>query len=128
VSVTHGINVQGCRNRLLGFAGGEGGAGNWVIIDWGGPNETYVDELAMNYESRPGELILYQSGGGGGWGPAVERDPVAVLTDVLNEFVSVEGARASYGVVIDPETMQVLEAETAELRGQMRSGEPTVAA
>ena len=38
VSVTHGINVQGCRNRLLGFAGGEGGAGNWVIIDWGGPN------------------------------------------------------------------------------------------
>jgi N-methylhydantoinase B len=122
VSVTHGINVQGCRNTLQGFAGGEGGAGNWVIVDWGGPEETLVDEVAFNYESRPGELILFQSGGGGGWGPALERDPAAVLTDVRNEFVSVDGARTAYGVVIDPAAMQVLEAETAQLRQELRAG------
>ena len=38
--------------------------------------------------------------GGGGYGPPFERDPQAVLDDVVNGYVSVEAAEASYGVVI----------------------------
>jgi N-methylhydantoinase B len=116
VSVTHGINIQGCRNTLQGFVGGESGAGNWAVTDWGGPRETLVDEVAINYLSEPHELILYQSGGGGGWGPALEREPEAVRLDVLNELVSLDAARERYGVVLDPATLEVRVEETAALR------------
>jgi N-methylhydantoinase B len=43
---------------------------------------------------------MYDYGGGGGWGDPFERDPQAVLDDVLDEYVSVEGARRDYGVVL----------------------------
>ena len=77
-------------------------------------------ELAFNYESKPGELILYQSGGGGGWGPAIERDPAAVLDDVINELVTIEAAEQRYGVVIDGTRMVVRQDETERLRAQIR--------
>jgi N-methylhydantoinase B len=38
--------------------------------------------------------------GGGGYGDPFERDPRAVLDDVLNGYVSLEAARREYGVVI----------------------------
>jgi len=119
VTVTHGINIQGCRNTLQGFAGGGSGAGNWAITDWGGLRETRVDELAMNYVSGPGELILYQSGGGGGWGPAHDREPEAVRQDVLNELVSIDGAREHYGVVLNEQTLEILQQETEKLRQRL---------
>jgi N-methylhydantoinase B len=43
---------------------------------------------------------MYDYGGGGGWGDALARDPAAVLDDVLDEYVSVEGAARDYGVVL----------------------------
>ncbi|MGW4203291.1 hydantoinase B/oxoprolinase family protein [Streptomyces sp. NPDC004726] len=124
-TATHSIFVQGHRNALMGWAGAGSGAGNYVILDQGGPNERLVTELAFSYESVPGEIIFAQSGGGGAWGPPLERDPAAVLDDVRNELVSVERARKTYGVVIDPSRMTVLEQETAVLRDAMR-GAPEV--
>ncbi|MBS1878799.1 MAG: hydantoinase B/oxoprolinase family protein [Actinobacteria bacterium] len=117
--VTHVINIQGHRHPLQGFAGGSDGAGNWAIVDWQGSGEQLIDEVAINYESQPGELILYQSGGGGAWGPALERDPAAVLRDVLDELVTVAAAAEHYGVVIDPERLVVLTEETAAMRAEM---------
>ena len=43
---------------------------------------------------------MYDYGGGGGWGDPLDRDPQAVLDDVLDEYVSVEGATRDYGVVL----------------------------
>ena len=43
---------------------------------------------------------MFDYGGGGGWGDPLDRDPQAVLDDVLDEYVSVEGARRDYGVVL----------------------------
>jgi N-methylhydantoinase B len=119
VTVTHGISIQGHRHPLQGFAGGDGGAGNWVVLDPGGPNEQLVTEMVFQYDSPPGELILYQSGGGGAWGPALEREPEAVLDDFINELVSIERARADYGVVIDPDRIAVDEAATQALRSEL---------
>ncbi len=39
--------------------------------------------------------------GGGGYGPASERDPALVLEDVRNGYVSPERARIDYGVAVD---------------------------
>ena len=40
--------------------------------------------------------------GGGGYGPAAERDPRHVLDDVLAGYIDVEAALRDYGVVVDP--------------------------
>ena len=38
--------------------------------------------------------VIVRTGGGGGWGDPLERDPERVRADVLEEFVSPEAARA----------------------------------
>jgi len=43
---------------------------------------------------------MYDYGGGGGWGDPLDRDPQAVLDDVLDEYVSVGAATREYGVVL----------------------------
>jgi N-methylhydantoinase B len=60
--------------------------------------------------------------GGGGYGPPWRRDPARVLADVRDGYVSLERARADYGVAIDPQRMIVLEDETAALRAGLRGG------
>jgi N-methylhydantoinase B len=72
-----------------------------------------------------GERIMYDYGGGGGWGDALDRDPQAVLDDVLDEYVSVEGAARDYGVVLTGTladlTLAVDETATDALRRDRRS-------
>jgi N-methylhydantoinase B len=67
----------------------------------------------------PGATVRVETAGGGGWGSALERDPAAVLEDVLDEFITLEAARADYGVAINEKTMQVDMAATAALRARL---------
>ena len=48
-----------------------------------------------------GDLISIRSGGGGGYGSPLERDPQAVLRDVLDGYVTLEAAESEYGVKVD---------------------------
>ena len=41
--------------------------------------------------------------GGGGYGAALEREPARVREDVLDGFVTREGAQRDYAVVLDDE-------------------------
>jgi N-methylhydantoinase B len=119
-AVNNHIYVQASRHPSQGFAGGRPGAGNWCILDHQGPSERMVRDLAFGYVQKPGEVLLAQGGGGGGWGDPLERDPAMVLRDVLDEWVSLEGARRDYGVVITPTTHQVDPQGTAALRARLR--------
>jgi hypothetical protein len=47
-----------------------------------------------------------------------------VLRDVVEDYVSLDGARRDYGVVIDPRTMTVDAAATAAARAAMRQPGP----
>ena len=61
--------------------------------------------------------------GGGGYGDPLTREPERVLSDVKNEYVSVNAAKESYGVVISgtrPEDLKVDESATKQLRDEMR--------
>src|SRR6185503_7486165 len=49
-----------------------------------------------------GDTIVYDYGGGGGWGDPLDRDPQAVLDDVLDEYVSLGGAERDYGRPAEP--------------------------
>jgi N-methylhydantoinase B len=48
----------------------------------------------------PGARVQLNPPGGGGYGDPFQRQPEAVLDDVVNGYVSVEGAARDYGVVV----------------------------
>jgi N-methylhydantoinase B len=71
----------------------------------------------------PGDIILIQGPGAGGYGDPLERPVDSVLDDVRCGLVSVENARLEYGVVID--TAGALdEAATSRLRGDQSRRRP----
>jgi N-methylhydantoinase B len=67
------------------------------------------------------DAFHHDGAGGGGYGRAFERDPPLVLEDVLDEKVSVAGARRDYGVAIDEVALAIDHAETERLRAGERA-------
>lgn len=73
-------------------------SGAWLIGTDG--ERRYLGAAVSGVPMRSGETVWRPSAGGGGVGDPLERDPAAVLEDVLDEFVSVERAAKDYGVVV----------------------------
>ena len=73
----------------------------------------------MLYQLRSGDKSIDYVMGGAGVGNPLERDIDAVRDDVRDELVSVESAKNDYGVIIDPETLNVNLEATKKLRNQM---------
>ncbi len=70
-----------------------------------------------------GAVVRVLNAAGGGWGNPWQRDPVAVLRDVRDEYVTIEGALRDYGVAIigdvaHPEGLTIDPDATARLRGE----------
>lgn len=63
-----------------------------------------------------GDVFVARTPGGGGYGNPSERDPEAVLKDVLNGLVSLSSAREDYTVVINSETKKIDWKATKKLR------------
>jgi N-methylhydantoinase B len=68
---------------------------------------------------EPGDQLIYQTAGGGGWGDPLQREAEKVRSDVVRELVSADKARREYGVVLDPDTRQVDQDATRQLREQL---------
>ena len=68
-----------------------------------------------------GSAVEFTPAGGGGYGDPLERDPKRVLEDVLDDYVSIKGAREDYGVVINPETLEIDHEATKKLKGNIRN-------
>ena len=73
---------------------------------------------------KKGDLLLYNTWGGGGVGDPLTREPERVLADVEAGLVSLEGARENYGVVITNDGVD--EAATASLRSDMAHNRPDI--
>ena len=83
-----------------GLDGGEPGAPSAnVIVSNGEERELPTMPMEASLLER-GDGFTHVSAGGGGFGDPFERDPAAVLEDVLDEKVSFAAARERYGVVI----------------------------
>jgi N-methylhydantoinase B len=103
-----------------GIAGGKNGAGSRNYMR--GPGEAaYVAMDPVRTLAAPRSSVMVSTGGGGGWGDPLDRDPQRVRFDVVEEFISLQAARDDYGVVIDPTSMQVDETATRVLRARMRT-------
>jgi N-methylhydantoinase B len=64
---------------------------------------------------------IVRTGGGGGWGDPLERDPQAVRSDVREELVSRDAAFMHYGVVLRDD-LTLDESATQQRRDRLRSG------
>lgn len=65
---------------------------------------------------QPGDILHFNTWGGGGWGDPLQRDPALVLADVQRGLVTETGARR-YGVVIARGQLDAT--ATERLRGEM---------
>jgi len=69
---------------------------------------------------HPGDQLWEYIAGGAGYGDPLEREPAAVLGDVLDGKVSASQAGEAYGVVLTPDGTAVDDVQTKELRARRR--------
>src|SRR6266851_5236846 len=84
--------AKGVRGGLLGTAA----SAHEIAADG---SERQVEAIGDSL-LQPGEWIRGVEAGGGGYGDPLERDPEAVLTDVLERWVSAKAAHDVYGVAL----------------------------
>ncbi|WP_371400598.1 hydantoinase B/oxoprolinase family protein [Kribbella sp. NBC_00662] len=106
--------VYKTKTKPWAIDGGHEGDNNHIILNPG--TEREVVQGGSYNRLQAGEVLVNNTGGGGGYGDPLERDPARVATDVRNGFVSVTAAEREYGVVVDPSTFEVDEVATARLR------------
>jgi N-methylhydantoinase B len=101
-----------------GLFGGRGAVPPTVIINPGRSDERHllkINALAL----QQGDVILTQTGGGGGFGAPWERDPARVLADVVDGYVTRAAAERDYGVVL-ADDHAIDEARTNARRAELR--------
>ncbi|MGH6990120.1 MAG: hydantoinase B/oxoprolinase family protein [Stellaceae bacterium] len=119
--VTINMQIDRVHCAPWGLAGGGPGAGNQVKLRLDGKEVTGLPNAkVLTQRLKPGDAWTMLSGGGGGFGPAIEREPERVADDVAQGYVSREAARGLYGVVLD-EAGDVDYAETERRRAEMRT-------
>jgi N-methylhydantoinase B len=102
-----------------GVLGGQVGMRSTKRIVRTDGTEEWLPSKCEGIKVKVGDLLYFNTWGGGGWGDPLERDPTLVLADVNRNLASAEGAR-DYGVVITGGAVD--EAATTAQREQMRSG------
>ena len=107
-----------------GLSGGGAGTCNRVSIFSVGAAPESCGKVAAR-KLREGDVVRLATGGGGGFGPAIDRDPQHVAADVRNELVTIKQAQQLYAVVVDSETLQVDQESTAALRKKQKRTQKT---
>ena len=104
-----------------GSFGGQDGLNASTIVNPGEPDEEHWPSKFTGLPFKAGNVIQITVPSSGGFGNPLERDPELVLSDVLDDFTTLELAERDYAVVIDAGTMTVDAAATDALRAE-RSG------
>jgi N-methylhydantoinase B len=97
-----------------GLFGGKPGAKAKFLINGARGNPYGLTQL------NPGDVMILDTPGGGGYGNPLDRDPEMIERDVVEGYVSPERAKEDYGVIINPETMKVDEEATKNLRNNLK--------
>ncbi len=113
-STTFTILADRDRAGPWGLFGGEPGLRASYVLNPGTASERTLSSK-VTLELEPGDVVSYRTCGGGGYGPAWEREPERVAKDVREGKVSPARARDVYRVGLDARG-QVDPIETARLR------------
>ena len=120
------VTIHGDREKFgpHGLGGGTNGGGSKLRLNAGNPKEK---NLGMSCTAEPvvaGDRIYFESSGGGAYGDRLERDPQAVVEDVMDRYCTLKCARDIYGVaikVIDEEALdyRIDWEETKKLKAEL---------
>jgi N-methylhydantoinase B len=85
----------------FGVCGGDSGARNrfWVRRGDTPVSPSPLPGKVSSFPIEPGDVLLMESSGGGGFGDPLDRDVAMVAADVAEGYVSPAAAEATYGIV-----------------------------
>ena len=110
-----GIHDERWLTYPWGVLGGETGLRSTKRLLRTDGSEEWLPAKAESIKVKVGDLLYFNTWGGGGWGDPYSRDPQLVLADVQRGLVSVAGAQR-YGVVIKKDAVD--SKATKKLRAQ----------
>jgi N-methylhydantoinase B len=113
-SGTFQIRADRSRYAAYGLAGGASGSPSRTILNPGDNEQELPPKTTLHVEH--GDELRHELAGAGGYGNPLERDPMAVLADVLDEKITPHHARTAYGVALSADGSRVDKSETARLR------------
>ena len=110
-----------------GVLGGEVGMRSTKLLIRTDGTQENLPSKCEGIKVKAGDLLHFNTWGGGGWGDPYARDPELILADVNRDLVSVKGAER-YGVVIKDGAVDVAATETMreKLRAERGDDIPTV--
>jgi N-methylhydantoinase B len=79
---------DGVRYGACGILAGADGLPHRYMLYSGNQDPRPIKTKETGLTIRPGDRLVLESGGGGGWGDPKKRDPAAIATDVENGFVN----------------------------------------
>ncbi|MEM7540851.1 MAG: hydantoinase B/oxoprolinase family protein [Pseudomonadota bacterium] len=101
-----------------GVNGGAPGGRSQKILKRADGSQSLIESKCDRIEVDEGDLLLFDTWGGGGWGDPLERPISDVVADVHRGLVTVAGAQ-NYGVIIKGDG-SADEAASVELRQDMK--------
>ncbi len=120
-----GIHDERWLTYPWGVLGGETGQRSTKRLVRTDGSEEWLPAKIEGVKVKVGDILYFNTWGGGGWGDPYARDPELVRADIARGLVTVAGARR-YGVVIaDDDSVDA--AATEALRAQLRAERADIA-
>jgi len=108
------VEGDGHKYKPWGYDGGEDGyTASLKLINKAGGETDLVSKVPY-HKIKAGDHLISRGPSGGGYGNPFDRDPAAVLFDVLEGLITLAAAEQNYGVAINGTSVDA--ARTAELR------------
>jgi N-methylhydantoinase B len=137
LGLTRAVRILAPRTRLsvlaeravlppFGVCGGGAGATNrfWIRRHDRPIQPSPLPGKVSGFPVEPGDVLMMESSGGGGFGDPLERDPARVAADLAEGYVTPGAAEAVYGVVLRDGTLDP--DATAARRAALRAARPRV--
>ncbi len=112
--VNLGIQAGRHTHAPEGLFGGKPGAKAQFLVNGVPGNPFGLTQM------QPGDVVMIDAAGGGGYGNPLERDPECVERDVIEGYISIDKAGEEYGVAIHPESFKADKEKTRTLRASFK--------